>query len=146
MLVSQQQLDPPPVLRSLISPSTARTVAVVDRTANVVNAAGLLVSARFAFSGRSHYAPDVVLVNEYVVQPFLAAVVRYSSRYLAENGTPKVAEKERHDPKDSLLKSIDNGPETRVVLSGTSGGLVELKDRYVELHFTRIANVDRRTN
>jgi hypothetical protein len=46
----------------------------VDRTADVKLAARELVAARFAFGGSSPYAPDLVLVNEFVKQEFLQAV------------------------------------------------------------------------
>ncbi|KAF4766679.1 hypothetical protein HAV15_010240 [Penicillium sp. str.  len=53
-----------------------KVVAVVDRTANINHAAEALVAARFSFGGRSPYAPDLVLVNEYIKEPFLMALVQ----------------------------------------------------------------------
>jgi hypothetical protein len=53
---------------------TAKTVAVVDRTADLGRAAESLLPAILGFGGRSLYTPDVILVNEYVKQPFLQAV------------------------------------------------------------------------
>jgi len=50
----------------LVSPSQSRVIAVVDRTADLTKAAAALVTARLGFGGNSPYAPDVVLVNEYV--------------------------------------------------------------------------------
>ncbi|KAL2814218.1 Aldehyde/histidinol dehydrogenase [Aspergillus cavernicola] len=55
-----------------------KVVAVVDRTANINHAAEALVAARFSFDGRSPYAPDLVLVNEYIKEPFLMALVQAS--------------------------------------------------------------------
>lgn len=54
------------------------TVAVVDRMSDINQAAQALVHARFAYKGRSAYAPDLVLVNEFVMKDFLQAAVRYS--------------------------------------------------------------------
>jgi len=52
----------------------------VDRTADVKLAARELVAARFAFGGSSPYAPDLVLVNEFVKREFLQAVVEEEGR------------------------------------------------------------------
>ena len=52
------------------------TIAVVDRTADIQQAAQALCTARFSFKGKSPYAPDLVLVNEWVMQAFLQACVR----------------------------------------------------------------------
>ncbi|RMJ27119.1 Aldehyde dehydrogenase family [Aspergillus sp. HF37] len=50
--------------------------AIVDRTADTTRAAEAIVAARFGFGGRSPYAPDVVLVNEFVKDPFLTALLQ----------------------------------------------------------------------
>ncbi|KAH7121390.1 Aldehyde/histidinol dehydrogenase [Dactylonectria macrodidyma] len=52
-----------------------RTVAIVDRTADVKAAARHLAGARFGLGGRSPYAPDCVFVNEFVKKAFLQALV-----------------------------------------------------------------------
>ncbi|CAK96585.1 uncharacterized protein An07g01400 [Aspergillus niger] len=76
-----------PSNNTLSSPTTARTVAIVDRTANISAAAEALVSARFAFGGRSAYSPDVVLVQEFAMKEFVEAIIQRSSKYLTgQNG------------------------------------------------------------
>lgn len=65
---------------------------MVDRTADVDEAAKALVSARLSFGGRSPYAPDLVLVNKVIENRFVNAVVLGATRYLADqngyvNGT-----------------------------------------------------------
>ncbi|CAH0054432.1 unnamed protein product [Clonostachys solani] len=52
------------------------TVAIVDRTADLSLAAQALCAARFSFKGKSPYAPDVVIVNEWVLEPFIRACIR----------------------------------------------------------------------
>jgi hypothetical protein len=54
----------------LALPSSQRTVAVVDRTADIGAAAEAIVHARFSHAGESPYAPDLVLVKEFVVKAF----------------------------------------------------------------------------
>ncbi|CAI7634885.1 unnamed protein product [Penicillium crustosum] len=63
-----------------------KVVAVVDRTANINQAAEALVAARFSFGGRSPYAPDLVLVNEYIKEAFLMALVQASVSFLPSAG------------------------------------------------------------
>ncbi|KAJ6015143.1 hypothetical protein N7540_009734 [Penicillium herquei] len=115
-------------LNGLISPATARTVAVVDRTANVSDAAQALVTARFALGGRSPYAPDVVLVNEFVMKPFVEAVIQHASKYLAgENGEAR--QTTGSSRRSALLDSIHKERNARVLVSGSNWGVVEVQDR-----------------
>ncbi|OOF94941.1 hypothetical protein ASPCADRAFT_397666 [Aspergillus carbonarius ITEM 5010] len=72
---------------TLSSPTSSITVALVDRTANIPAAAEALVSARFAFGGRSTYSPDIVLVQEFAMKEFVEAIIQRSSKYLGgQNG------------------------------------------------------------
>lgn len=62
----------------LVSPKDARCVAIVDRSANVDEAARAITAARFGFGGSSPYAPDLVLVNEFVKKDFFEACSKYA--------------------------------------------------------------------
>lgn len=73
--IDQNSSDDSPKANILASPARSRAFAVVDRTSDIKTAARELVAARFAFGGSSPYAPDLVLVNEFVKQDFLQAVV-----------------------------------------------------------------------
>lgn len=64
---------------SLVSDGKALSVAIVDRTADVEQAATALCAARFCFQGRSPYAPDLVLVNEWVREDFVSACLKFAS-------------------------------------------------------------------
>lgn len=76
-IVIRQALDGSwPKANELLSPASSTVVAVVDRTADLTLAARELVQARSLFAGKSPYAPDIVLVNEFVAHDFVAAVVR----------------------------------------------------------------------
>lgn len=74
LYVNQNSDDRRPRSNQLASISQIRTIAVVDRTANIQLAAQQLVLARLSFGGSSPYAPDVVFVNEFVKAEFLRAV------------------------------------------------------------------------
>ncbi|KAH6620559.1 Aldehyde/histidinol dehydrogenase [Boeremia exigua] len=63
-----------------------RVIAIVDRTADLASAAQSLVAARFGFGGRSPYAPDLVLVNEFVHEDFVGHVLRAAIPYVAGAG------------------------------------------------------------
>ena len=104
-----------------------KVVAVVDRTANVTHAAEALVAARFSFGGRSPYAPDIVLVNEYIKEPFLIALVQASVSFplsaSAMQGGERRPEKEEQEERGGL----------RVVSSLGRGKIVEA-DRLYSYH------------
>ncbi|EED24419.1 PutA family dehydrogenase, putative [Talaromyces stipitatus ATCC 10500] len=63
--------------------SFTRTAAIVDRTADLTSAAEAIATARFAYGGNSPYAPDFVLVNEFVKGPFLRALMQASMDQLS---------------------------------------------------------------
>jgi hypothetical protein len=118
--------------RSLVSPITARTVAVVDRTADVQGAARSLVAARFAFGGRSTYSPDVVLVQEFAMKTFAEAIIHHSSKYLAGptgEERQKAVNPRRSSPGVSFLDLAHKDPTARVLVSGSGWGIVEVHDR-----------------
>ena len=114
----------------LISPAGARTVAVVDRTGNLSESAEALVAARFALGGRSPYSPDVVLVHEFAMKPFVETVIQHASKYLAgENGDARQNSSPRRSTSSSLLNSIHKDRGSRVLVSGDNWGVVEVQDR-----------------
>lgn len=124
LMVVQTESDTP---SGLLSPATARTVAVVDRTGKIAEAAQALVAARFALGGRSPYAPDVVLVNEFVMKPFVESIIQHASKYLAgENGEARQGSGSR---RSGLLDSITKDRNARVLVSGSNWGIVEVQDR-----------------
>jgi hypothetical protein len=140
--VLQNGSKEPPKANQLISPSQARVVAVVERDANLDNAAKALVIARFAFRGKSPYAPDLVLVNEWVKAEFLNLVVQHSIRFLAEshaisNGYANgiVTEKrglsrDGKGPIQDLLEEVKKDSKARVITSGTNGAILDVEKRY----------------
>lgn len=60
-------------VRSLLN---LRSVAVIDRTADVKKAAQQILSFHLAFSGQSPHAPDLIVVNEWVKSMFIDTMTR----------------------------------------------------------------------
>ncbi len=141
--VLQSDTDGPHLSHHLVSDSEARVVAVVERDADLDTAAQELVRARFALRGRSPYAADVVLVNEWVKREFLEAVVRHSVRFSSEDG-------KKGPPKTSQGQSLSERVKTERgvnVLSWSSvGAIVDVEDRSVldsprHLSFTKADSI-----
>ena len=117
---------------TLSSPTSSTTVALVDRTANIPAAAEALVSARFAFGGRSTYSPDIVLVQEFAMKEFVEAIIQRSSKYLGgQNGEARqtIANPRRASSGISLLDTAHKDASARVIVSGSEWGVVEVHDR-----------------
>lgn len=75
----------------LLSSTRARAVAIVDRTADVAAAARALANARFGFGGASPYAPDLVLVHEFVKPAFFEACAQHATLAFAARGASAAA-------------------------------------------------------
>lgn len=74
MVLDQAGNDTSKYMSVLRSPKASlQVLALVDRSADIVSAARSVVQARILFQGRSPYAPDIILVNEFVVKEFIDA-------------------------------------------------------------------------
>lgn len=120
-----------------------RVIAIVDRSAEIAQAAKECVKARFAFGGRSAYAPDVILVNEFAIQKFRTAVAECALRYFAvdrnENGSKtETSARRRAGPLNSeLQKKLDNS-SAEVLVSGDKGTIAVVRDRQSDLFQGRL--------
>ena len=113
----------------LVSPSQSRVVAIVDRTADPAKAAQALVTARLSFGGNSPYAPDLVLVNEYVKKTFLVAIMEELVRFRENLKTAKAIEPERAAEIQRLFRAAQNSNEVEVVASTGNCSVYEVKNR-----------------
>jgi len=110
----------------LVSPSTSRAIAIVDRSSHLESAASALVTARFSFGGHSPYAPDSVLVNEFVIDEFSNLIVQHAARMFSKNAsTSKAGEKPRKFLSEEELRE----DRTTVVVSGDGGAVLRVKNR-----------------
>ncbi|KAL4861437.1 hypothetical protein BDV12DRAFT_204011 [Aspergillus spectabilis] len=105
-----------------------RTVAIVDRTADIAAAAASIVRARFAFGGRSVYAPDFVLVNEFVKEKFLEAVV---SEAIAYQGWPSPLSEEVNLRESFAKIATENAAS--IVSMGPTSCVLDMTSRSAEI-------------
>ncbi|KAJ9641254.1 hypothetical protein H2204_002932 [Knufia peltigerae] len=115
--------------------SSAKVVAIVDRSANVSEAASIIGTSRVSFNGRAAYAPDLVLVNEFVADDFLFHLVQAVTTPLSKPSNSTINHQQRSSPKaqsdgvGQIMKELESSEGVRVVMSGASGNIVEVKDR-----------------
>jgi aldehyde dehydrogenase (NAD+) len=132
------QTGPPPDVASTsvrwISPPGSRSIAIVERDADLKKAASALVTARFSFGAKSPYAPDVVFVNEFVAKEFFHEATKQARRHLglenaAVDGKAQMNGAARRDGIKEALDEISKEKGVRVVVSGAKGAIVEVENR-----------------
>ncbi|KAL6243409.1 hypothetical protein RBB50_009401 [Rhinocladiella similis] len=114
-----------------------KTVAIVDRTADLSNAARELVRARFSFDGKSPYAPDLVLVNEFCVKTLASSITQYALEYLADyellsiNGSASTQTKRGDGKKTSVAARLEEENPLHVtrLASGSRGTVLLVSER-----------------
>ena len=107
VLVDQTTAKPPSTpATQLLSSSGVRAVAIVDRTADIELAAKAVTAARFSFGGTSPYAPDLVLVNEFVKQPFFEACSKHATLSFArESALRKVSGNQNEESRRAVREA-----------------------------------------
>ncbi len=131
-IVVSQKLDrQEPSLNHLQSNPNSRTVAIVDRTADIALAAREIVSARFAFGGQSPYAPDIVLVNEFSKKAFFQAVVRECAGLENDVLTNGLVEKKKEGTalENALQTMKKQDQDARIVLQDHKTAVLDLPSR-----------------
>lgn len=109
VLVDQTSRAPSVSLTSqLLSSSGTRTVAIVDRTAIIEHAAKAITTARFSFGGTSPYAPDLVLVNEFVKQEFFEACSKYATLSFAKESTVNKVSRNHNEASTKAVKEAED--------------------------------------
>jgi hypothetical protein len=110
---------------------TLPSIAVVERTADVIKAAKEILSANLAFSGQSPHAPNLVIVNEWIKKEFIDTVLREDRNIDRELNFPH-----NRDPewKKSLAEAQAKGEATLV--ESHSVFIVDVKER-LNIHSIR---------
>ncbi|KEF61803.1 uncharacterized protein A1O9_03373 [Exophiala aquamarina CBS 119918] len=111
----------------IASPSSAKNVAFVDRTADLRLAARTLVVAKFGFGNTSAYAPDVIFVHEAVAKAFSTHTVEIVSR--SYGGLNTGAAKQKLLTSEKGLGGSKQLDGHKVLLSGKRGAIVELPEK-----------------
>jgi aldehyde dehydrogenase (NAD+) len=128
--VNQEGSEEDSQSRNVLSPSHATVTGIVDRTANLEEAAEALLTARFSFNGKSPYAPDVILVNEFVKKDFLNAVIRKSIDFMTgRNGNDIPDEKSSNGKRKQETNDLSGKTGVNVITSGSSGTIAEISNR-----------------
>lgn len=105
----------------------------MDRTADIDEAAKALVTARFGFRGSAVYAPDVVLVNEFVKTRLLKAITQHAASLLMDSQSP--SEKSQQQDRSAstrrkqFLAEFADDDSARLIVSGAQGAVVEVLSR-----------------
>ncbi|KAL0944143.1 putative aldehyde dehydrogenase [Colletotrichum truncatum] len=112
----------------LVSANTTRAVAIVDRTADVEAAAQAITAARFGFGGQSPYAPDLVLVNEYVKKEFFEACSKHATLAFARETTVR---RSSDNQNEQTRRAVQEAEEKRLISSFGSRDfkLIDIKDK-----------------
>ncbi|TGO52899.1 hypothetical protein BOTNAR_0311g00100 [Botryotinia narcissicola] len=108
LIVDQTCNSSTPNINQLISRSTDRIIAVVDRTADIESAAESIVTARFSFQGTSSYSPDLVIVNEFIKSEFIEACTRYASKFFSSNSSSQNRQNDGISATKKALKDAEN--------------------------------------
>lgn len=125
-----QNGTPFPLSCHLASHPDALVAAVVERDADIAAAAKALALARFGLRGASPYAPDIVLVNEWVKKEFLVAVTQ-SCVSLAEAGGVGSA---KRGVGQGLLDDVVREGSASVVSAGKDGVVLDVENRWVPFY------------
>jgi aldehyde dehydrogenase (NAD+) len=119
--------------KTVLSSSEAPVIGIVDRSANLEDAAEALLTARFSFGGNSPYAPDVVLVNEFVKKEFLNAVIRKSINFLTGRNENEILDENNtrgRRPQDTSFQDrVTSLKGVKVITSGSNSTIVEVTER-----------------
>lgn len=137
-MIDQNSNETWPRANALASPSRSRVFGIVDRTADIKLAAREIVAARFAFGGSSPYAPDLVLVNEFVKEDFLQAAIE-ESRKLKSGSQVYANEKGKSKNKvsDKIEKFRKSDSSVKVVLEEANAVVLDLPARRPEILETK---------
>ena len=113
---------------SVLSAPPSSTIAVVDRTSNVSEAAQQLVRARFSFRGSSPYSPDIVLVNEFVLEEFCSCAAKHVTEHLGSNMPNENIRTSKTKSDTELQRELQKSSATRLI-SGSRGSIVLVQER-----------------
>jgi hypothetical protein len=116
-----------PLATHIVSDPSTRTIAIVERDADLKLAARELVRARFALRGRSPYAPDLVFVNEWVKKSFLAAVVEEAIRLSPQDGSR--GQSDRPLVSRRLQDRMAHDRHVDIVSSSATGVIVDIAEQ-----------------
>ncbi|KAK0115742.1 hypothetical protein ONS95_000002 [Cadophora gregata] len=109
-IVDQTSTVSQPTLNQLSSNASSRTIAIVDRAADIDLAAKTIVNARFSFQGSSAYSPDLVIVNDFVKAKFTESCIQYASKFHTKKSNSR-----RHQVASQTKKAFKEAEEKGLI-------------------------------
>ncbi len=128
VFVDQTSPSGPSSSKVLVSSPQSRVVAIVDRTSNINLAAKAITKSRLSTNSSAPYSPDFVVVNEYVVEGFVALCLEFASSL---SSASKVRTSSSGEQKvQALLSEAERSKKVKIHRSkATSLIVVEILDR-----------------
>ncbi|KAK0383841.1 hypothetical protein NLU13_9752 [Sarocladium strictum] len=123
----------------VVSEPLTRTIAVVERDADLKLAARELTRARFALRGHSPYAPDLVYVNEWVKKNFLAALAEEAIRMSPHPHPGASGQSDRPTVSRQLQDRIAHDRNASIVSSNGTGVVVDVDEKSTLLSGEKIS-------
>jgi hypothetical protein len=114
--------------------STLRSIAIVDRSANIQQAANDIVRARMPPNNCSPYSPDLIIINDFMCEEFEKACVECAGAERTEKGTPGsqiAASNNDNILREALQKAERAGQVSIQRLPASNLSIVNIKDRYL---------------
>ena len=101
-------------------------IAVVDRSADIDKAAAAIIQARLSYNGRSLYAPDIVLVNEFVKKELLHSLVKHTISV----GSVNIPNNEKTGAElQETITNFQTDTNADIVTKNSRGAVLEIKSR-----------------
>jgi hypothetical protein len=110
------------------SPSQGRSICILDRTGEIKVAVESIMATRTSPYYTSPYSPDLILVNEYLKEEFIARCLEYESQ-VDQSDSLKTATSDNPEFQ-KMVKQAEVGGEVLIHKRNTNFTIVELKNRY----------------
>lgn len=127
LLVDQDTSEISSPAKGLQSPPQGRTVCFLDRTGDVELAAKTITSSRTLPDFSSPYSPDLVLVNEYLKENFIARCLDFATQ--VEPSCPSKAASSDDLEFQKILKQTEARGEVAIHKRNNDFSIIELKIR-----------------
>jgi hypothetical protein len=119
-LIVNQQIECQHTSRTIGNNHLGLSVAIVERSADLKLAARYILDARLFSDGTSPYAPDLIVVNEWIMDDFRATCSRYARSL-------KVTSKSLPKETSELVASMEKQGQVHTDIPGLA--IFEIKDR-----------------
>lgn len=134
LLVDQNTSEISSPAKGLQRPPQGRTICFLDRTGDVELAAKTITSARTLPNFLSPYSPDLVLVNEYLKENFIARCLDFATQVEPSCSSKAALSDDLEFQK--ILQQTEARGEVAIHKRNNDFGIIEVKIRYSVLLVT----------